>query len=299
MTDTWYRGEGVGVPRATGGSTAPHDLGDGMYLSDSQSAAKKYAELRAPEASKQRVYSVAIDSKGLRILDLTKDPRWDKFMKPAAPGLPSQVDLIKQANENYGRAFQNFARAEKIDLSKYDAVVGHDYVRGGKQMSILLKDSKPSRLEMQVRGRFRLLLPSGSGIRMVGTLKLVGGTFAMLGLSLLLMYLRQRFVQSLIEKAMKKLEPKIQVELLKKIGEATALFVSGQKVFANITVTLTEAYVFGGPTIGMTDTAPALEFTSLIISNRPINTEGPVKSSYGIGSIVHQKPITYSVEISL
>jgi hypothetical protein len=80
--ETWYRGEGAGVARTTPGSTDPHDIGDGYYLTDSVEAAKGYAALRAPNHADQRVFSVKIDRSSLRILDLTNNPAWQAHVKP-------------------------------------------------------------------------------------------------------------------------------------------------------------------------------------------------------------------------
>src|SRR5262245_48324355 len=212
MPDIWYRGEGVGVPQSTPGSTPAHDLGDGMYLTDRLDVAKKYAEIRATSIEGRRVYSVPVDLQGMRVLDLTTDPRWQKFMEPVAPGLPSNESLIRQANENYGKFFQSFVKKEKINLDEFDAVIGHEYVRGGKQVSILFKGSRPSSLQVRLRGTFR---PVGESEGLITTstpklalsfkgkigpgLKLVGGALAILGLELLIAWLKSKWKQHEIE----------------------------------------------------------------------------------------------------
>jgi hypothetical protein len=162
MPEIWYRGEAIGDVPASPGSTAPHDLGDGMYLTDSQRLAKAYAELRTTDPTKQRVYSVSIDRSSLRVLDLTKDLRWQQHVKPVEPILKTG-----NANEMYGRTFENFVRnpAYKIDLNNYNAVIGHDYVRGGKQICILYKNGKPTRLHVSVRRTFQPLTPSTTRVR--------------------------------------------------------------------------------------------------------------------------------------
>src|SRR5262245_52919435 len=100
VAETWYRGEGVGVAPTTPGSTSAHDLGDGMYLTNSQDVAKRYASDRSPDPAGQRVYSVNVPVENLKILDLTKDPRWKQHLGPMAPGMPSNESIIKDANEN-------------------------------------------------------------------------------------------------------------------------------------------------------------------------------------------------------
>src|SRR5262245_47090783 len=87
MSETWYRGEGAGVePGKPGG--ALHDLGDGLYFTDTEDVAWQYAKIRAPGYKEYRVWQVTVDRQTLgRVLDLTTDPRWVKFMgEPMAPG---------------------------------------------------------------------------------------------------------------------------------------------------------------------------------------------------------------------
>jgi hypothetical protein len=126
--EIWYRGEAVGVVQEAG-KTNPHDFADGMYLADTVEVATQYAEARSNDRDARRVWSVPIDTQGMKVLDLTADPRWQKFLRPD-PRLPDGEVLIKQANENYGRMFQNFVKKESIDLSQYDIVIGKEYVRG-------------------------------------------------------------------------------------------------------------------------------------------------------------------------
>jgi hypothetical protein len=86
--ETWYRGEGAGVPPTTPGGGALLDFGDGLYLTDTEDVARQYAKMRAPQEKDIRLWEVTIDRKGLgRVLDLTADPRWSKFMQePLVPG---------------------------------------------------------------------------------------------------------------------------------------------------------------------------------------------------------------------
>src|SRR3954451_17564341 len=251
--ETWYRGEGVGVARTTPGSTAAHDIGDGYYLTDSAEAARAYARLRAPNPADQRVFSVKINRSSLRILDLTNNPAWQKHVKPIEP-------YIKQANENYGRAFESFVKANKIDLGQYDAVIGPDYVRGGRQMSILLKGGKPAPFEASVRAQLQPLTPATVRartippidldevpIRVVGPKSEFMGTTVEVGviigitiiLTALEIWMTRRMVKEKIEEGLKDLEPKI-TDRLDKLKPAIAKLQlkldQGEKVFANIVV---------------------------------------------------------------
>src|SRR5579862_6511176 len=99
----WFRGEGVGVLPAAPGSVL-HDFGEGVYFTDKVEVAKAYARLRAPLLQQQRVYSVSIEMKSMRILDLRSDSRWLAFTKPAKPGLMGIERIIQHGgNENYSR----------------------------------------------------------------------------------------------------------------------------------------------------------------------------------------------------
>lgn len=253
-SEIWYRGEGVGVARATPGSTAAHDIGDGYYLTDSVEAAKAYAKLRAPNYNDQRVFSVRINRSSLRILDLTNDPAWQKHVKPVEA-------YIKQANENYGRTFESFVKANKINLGQYDAVIAPDYVRGGRQMSILLKGGKPSPREVSIRSQLQPLTPAATRsrasmppielddipVRVAGPKGEFMGTAAEVGivigitviLTALEIWMTRRMVKQKIDQGLKDLKPKIADRLDKlkpDIAKLQLKLDKWEKVFANIVV---------------------------------------------------------------
>jgi hypothetical protein len=255
MTDTWFRGEAIDVAPATPGSTPPHDLGDGMYLTDSEASAHAYAELRTTNPNNRRVFSVQVDRSAMRVLDLTTDARWQQHVKPVEPILKTGT-----ANENYGRTFENFVRVNKIDLSQYDAVIGHDYVRGGKQMCILHKGGTPSRLSLKIRGMFRLLSPVTTRVRswmprinlntravrlsgLRGGMRTAGGIVVGLGieigLALLQYWMTKRMIEDKIKDGLKDLEPIVdaKIEKLKPdIAKLQLKLDKGEKVYANVTV---------------------------------------------------------------
>jgi hypothetical protein len=128
MPETWYRGESPKLaPSKPGGSL--HDLGDGMYLTDSEQVAWKYAKSRADGEHKDyRVLQVSVDRKSLgRVLDLSKDPGWQKFMKqPMFPGhthpslQKSRLDYVKGQNELYGQFFREYLQANKLNINAYE-----------------------------------------------------------------------------------------------------------------------------------------------------------------------------------
>jgi len=275
------------VAPATPGSTPAHDLGDGMYLADSQDVAQRYAAMRSPDPAGQRVYTVSVPTGGLKVLDLTTDPRWKQYMGPIAPGLPSNESLIKRANENYGKFFESFCKTHKINLADYDAVVGPEYVRGGKQMVILFKGGKPSVLQGRVRGNFKVVMVAGAtptrtppgaltfkgkigpGLRTAGVA--VGTTAAFLALAYIDNKLREKFAEG----EMKKLEPKIAARIYSMTKEVAEIQVNGGKPFANITVSATTVYNnFGYFTPAQEPGAsyPIIELADVSISTRNLNS---------------------------
>jgi hypothetical protein len=85
-----------------------------------------------------RRFSVTIESERLgRVLDLTQDIRWQTFMKArATPLSATNEELIRQANENYSRMFEESVEINKIPIQEYDAIKGPEFVRGGTQICI-------------------------------------------------------------------------------------------------------------------------------------------------------------------
>src|SRR5262249_21541136 len=136
----WFRGEGLGVPPAKAGGHL-HDFGDGMYLTDREDIAQVYASRRSPGVEYQRVWKVTLDQQTLgRVLDLTLDSRWTKFMNDTRdPHLlgKSRLEYVKIKQELYGQFFEEFLHTNKINIRNYDAVIGPEYNLGGKQLCIL------------------------------------------------------------------------------------------------------------------------------------------------------------------
>ena len=144
--ETWYRGEAEGVPPARPGSV-PHDFGDGLYLSDDPNVAGRYAETCAgstPESG--RVVRASFERSVLgRVLDLTENPRWASFLSRRM-GSQTVEQLIRLANENYGRMFQAFLQENRLNLNDFDAIIGQEFVRGGNQLCI-----RNPEIQVQVR----------------------------------------------------------------------------------------------------------------------------------------------------
>jgi hypothetical protein len=286
VPETWYRGEAIDVKPASPGSTPPHDLGDGMYLTDSEASARAYAQLRSSGPVNQRVYSVKIDRSSLRVLDLTTDPRWQQHVKPVE-------QYIKQANENYGRTFESFIKTHKINLSQYDAVIGPDYVRGGKQMCLLFKNGQPTRLHIMIRKTFQSLTPvttrvrswlpkiniKARSVRMVAGIKAAGPILIEFSitilLSLLQAWLERKMMRQKIEEGLKELEPKIndQLDKLKpNIAKLQLRLDKGEKVFANVTIEVHYIPMSLGP--GRASyTEPKVRLADIQIGSKAVNAE--------------------------
>jgi hypothetical protein len=162
--ETWYRGEAEGVPLSTSTSVGGHDLGDGMYMTDDVGVAKDYAAMRVKDnklpGSARRIMSADIDLTKVRVLDLTKDERFDKFTRrPAFPGASMTNGDLMKTQQNYPKMFQAFCEENKIKLDDYQVIIGPEKVRGGKQMCI-----RDPRLITEVRSSFVAAKPpSGRG----------------------------------------------------------------------------------------------------------------------------------------
>ncbi|MBI3681949.1 MAG: hypothetical protein HY235_16325 [Acidobacteria bacterium] len=156
MAETWYRGQSSSVAPAQPGGHI-HDFGDGMYLTNSLSMAEEYARTRtANGGGAAEVLTVTLERAELgRLLDLNSDPRWQQFLRrQQLPGVTTE-QLIRQANENYGRFFDGFVQENNIRIQDYDAVIGPEFVRNGTQLCIRHRGGQPSQLAVQVRGRLQ------------------------------------------------------------------------------------------------------------------------------------------------
>jgi hypothetical protein len=131
-----------------------------LYLTDSKAVAELYAKTRVALGGGQpRVLTIEITRAELgRVLDLNSDPRWPQFLR--APQIPRRPDLtpenlIRRANENYSRFFDQFVAQNKIPIEEYNAVIGPEFVRGATQLAVLHKNGQPSRLSIEIRTRLR------------------------------------------------------------------------------------------------------------------------------------------------
>jgi hypothetical protein len=165
MANVWYRGEAKGGPSSKPGGNIL-DFGDGLYLTDSEDVAWQYAKKRSPGHKEYQVWQVKLNSSTLgRVLDLTSDARWTKFMNTPDPMLlnKSRLHYVRGQNELYNQFFNEFLKLHKIDLATYNAVIGPEYVHGGKQLCILWRNGAGLKLQHRIR---KLLRPEAWAARL-------------------------------------------------------------------------------------------------------------------------------------
>jgi hypothetical protein len=303
----WWRGEAVGDKPIAPNKTADHDIGDGMYLADTKESAVEYTIQRTDDPKSRRLYSVRLDLSQMRVLDLTQDPRWLKDIKMVEPS-------IRAANVNYGRVFQNFLKANKINLDDFDAVIGIDYLKGGKQICILYKDGQVTRLQSQIRATFvpesigteppmdstsisKRLQTSGVGELGEG-LTIVG--FGLLEIAMMFFgaWLREKGENSLVKKQFKDLGPKINAEIKKHSAMIALLQSKGKKAYANITISVDQQTDYVSE-VGQISDFAVIRLKGVFVGPDNVNLQQGTETTYGLGASVKSTQYTYSAEVSL
>lgn len=318
MGEKWFRGEGLNVTPAKAGGV-DNDIGDGMYLTDDVEVAKKYAAERATTVDGRRVYSVAVEPGGMRVLDLTKDARWQKFISSPMPPTDSsgkwstiEAQLKAGTASQYAKHFENFLKANKINLNDFDAVVGHEYRLGGKQMCILYKNGQPSPFQIKLRKIFVPIgalvttkSPAGSlrfGGKIGRGLKIAGGSLVAIAVSLILGWLLGKMKKDELDKQMEGHRPNIEKDIRNKKQEALNFLAGGKKAYAtsHLTIMTTSAYD-GGPdgTHMVEETDPVLRYVSLEITDSEINkVEKEEDTQYRGGLNMNIKYYSVSFELN-
>lgn len=279
MSEFWYRGEGMSVEPASAGSVL-NDIGDGMYLTDKIEVANRYAVERANRIEDRRVYSVKLSAVGMRVLDLTIDPRWQKHIRN--PPI-IEFQLKSGTASQYSQHFKNFLRANNINLADYDAVIGYEYRLGGKQMCILYKNGQPSSVQIKLRNQFVPVGPKPVPKSPIGRLRfggkigpglrIAGGTLLQIAAVLLLNWLASKFIQKVSEDHFKKqieaFQPEIEATVRRKKHTALKLLADGKEVFATIRV---EALIMTTITEdGPIDSLPYVKLLNLQITDKEEN----------------------------
>lgn len=314
--ETWFRGEGIGVPPGKPGGSL-HDFGDGMYLTDRSDVAEVYAARRATSPDGKQVFTVTLNRASLgRVLDLSSDPRWHQFMTDRSePAFrkQSRLDFLKIKQELYGQFFNEFVRRYKIEPESHDAVIGPEYNLGGRQLCILHKNGLPSKLQVRVRALFRLASPGGKPtvggetvplrtsagpppVRLPTSGPLVGRFRAGLrisvrvgvavGVTVLLQLVADwiwEYIDKLhLEKALDKLQPVIDEKLAAYTQKSLALTSVGRVPYANIVL---KVEIFSGTPAGVSvRTPPVVSLTDVSVTHTKLEGAGAPKSQYIPGS---------------
>ncbi|MBR0796112.1 hypothetical protein JQ615_12000 [Bradyrhizobium jicamae] len=141
----WYRGIAVGGPGAS--SSDVHDFGAGTYLTDDMDVAKDYAKFRSSDANlkeNQRttypavLYGNISDEQLGSVLDLTSGEMgaaWREFEETQMATMTNRQIMTTNPGQ-YGPMFRGWAANRGLNLNSYAAVIGPEYLRGGKQMCI-------------------------------------------------------------------------------------------------------------------------------------------------------------------
>jgi len=322
--ETWFRGEGVGVPPARPGGYL-QDFGDGMYLTDSQDVAGIYARRRAPIAANQRVLTVTLERISLgRVLDLSMDPRWTQFMNtPLSKSTGSRLYYLKIKHELYNQFFEEFLELHKIDIKSFDAVVGPEYNLGGRQLCILHRNGLPSGLNLRIRALFR---SATSPIRIIAKggkftvtfaegmtpsprirfLKGAGGFIASIGISVLISYLLGKVKQwsdtGLIERQLRAFDPEIQRALEASKRKMFDIVDNGHKAYAvvHFNVKTSKELVSRNGEMFEVETTPVVEFVWADIRDYKIEKQGQMKvPPPRLGGMDYSTPYTTSSELAV
>lgn len=323
MSEAWYRGEGAGVaPSKPGGDL--HDLGDGFYLTDTEDVAWQYAKLRAPGYKEYRVFQVSVDRQSLgRVLDLTMDPRWVKFMTDPIvrgstnPNLTrSRLDFLRVKFELYGQYFRDFLRLNNIDIETYDAVIGPEYVRGGKQLCILHKKGLTTRLSTRIRS---LLIPEPWAARLskvaarwgrVSFPRAAGGFIINVGFNVLIAYLVNVLKQKVDERFMKQqMMEDIEPEIKKYVAASQRIILdnlsSGERAYVTASIETRTVQMPGKHLETRWDDAgvslPVLQLGSLGITARDWSGSNPKRrvETPRSGLIIYITELTFSTEANV
>ena len=113
------------------------------------------------EPERGRVYAMPLNMDELHVLDLTRDPNWSSYL----PSLESFREVSPSNNSSANKIqhmkalFREFLKKNSIDLNNYGAVIGPNFVYGGKQLCILYRNGKPSPIQAKVWSSARPDLP--------------------------------------------------------------------------------------------------------------------------------------------
>jgi hypothetical protein len=141
----WYRGIAPGGPGPVASDV--HDLGPGAYFTDDLAVAKGYAKFRADDSNRamtqRTVYPAVLYGNFSEpslgpVLDLTSGAdgeAWREFEETSYIGVTNRA-IMKSNPERYGPMFKEWATKRGLNLNQYAAIIGPEYLRGGRQLCI-------------------------------------------------------------------------------------------------------------------------------------------------------------------
>lgn len=307
--EVYYRGQSSNHQPAKPGQYQM-DYGDGLYLTSDKATADVYAQKRVAEKGGVKVITqVTIKAGELgKVLDLTSDPRWEKFMKtPLVPGKSDTTpQMLMRIQQNNYAIFQQFLRDNKIDITQYNAVKGPEHTHGGTQLAILHKNGAPSGLAVSIRSRLAPLVAVAPvppvkvplNTRLAMTVRSVGGGLVMLALSILVNRLRVKVDQRWIEKGLKEIEPEVTATLGKRVPMIADVLAKGKTAYANVTVEISQRKEAAAG-IDFVDSMPHVKLMFVDVSAENINAEGVMKSDSGLGYTKRIVPYMFSYEVAV
>jgi hypothetical protein len=336
MGDVWYRGENAQLaPSKPGGAVM--NLGDGLYLTDSEQVAWKYVKVRVrPDAADYRVFQVDLDRSTLgNVLDLTASAGWEQFLGANDPMMvgKSRKFYLNLQPSLYNQFFQEYLAKNNIDITNYDVVIAPEYVYGGKQMCVLSKQGKSTQMQDRVRALMRpeewaeRLAQTGAarrtgnepepqvdphpGVSLKNIAKGVAVGMVVLGIGMIVGYINQlaydRQNEKIFAERMKLLQPEIDKYFAVRQRMILDNLSDGQQAF--IVATIVSQYVSGweedesgGGNSGYgAAVLSGVVLDALSIGSR--NWEGPGKETQAYTYLntarIDSIPYTYSFPVSL
>jgi hypothetical protein len=336
MGDVWYRGENANLPPSKPGGNIMN-LGDGLYLTDSEEVAWLYVKARtAPAPEDYRVWQVELDRSTLgKVLDLTASAGWEQFLGANDPMLlgKSRKFYLKSQPNLYNQFFQEYLTKNNIDINTYDAVIAPEYVYGGKQLCIRSKQGASTQMQDRVRTLMRpeewaeRLAKTGAarksgnepepqveaqpGLTLKNVAKGVAVGAVVLGIGMITAYLNQlmldRFNEKHFAERMKWLQPELDRFFVARQRVILDNLSDGQPAF--IVATIVSQYVSsweedetGGMSSGYGGAVLAgVVLDALSVGSR--KTEGPGRQTTEYRHLnsakIDSAPYTYSFPVSL
>lgn len=127
---TWYRGFAVGVPSVDDGKVV-HDLGGGVYFTDTPDVAHQYASLRSGgNQAIERVVTGTVDPHSLGpVYDLREDAKFMEYYNHLRTTGPV-------SGERYRNLAESVLKTSGKKIEDFAVIIGPEGIRGGTQMVI-------------------------------------------------------------------------------------------------------------------------------------------------------------------